>query len=96
MPFKTSGCLIVYEDGMTELEICRAETYKTADNIAAALNDAIRWRKLCVEVEAGQSVCIEPISDGKGYWATVSALFGGCDRGSRGETIAQAFDGMLK
>jgi len=46
MPFKTSGCLIVYEDGMTELEICRAETYKTADNIAAALNDATRWRKL--------------------------------------------------
>ena len=46
MPYKTSGYLVIFEDAMTELEVCRAETYKTADNIAAALNDAVRWRKL--------------------------------------------------
>ncbi len=54
MPYKTSGCLVIFEDGVIELEICRAEAYRTANNIAAALNDAVKWREHQARVNAEQ------------------------------------------
>jgi len=46
MPYVNTGCIVMFDDSMTELEICQCETTKGAENIAAALNDAIRFARL--------------------------------------------------
>ena len=99
MPYKTSGCLVIFDDGMTELEIYRAETYKTADNIAANLNDALRWRKLCALVDRvpnGSVVCMADQNNADKYSLRVSEdpyTDIGIDNG-HGKTLSEAIDAL--
>lgn len=51
MRYKSEGFNVYSDDGMCQQHIVQCETEQQAPIIAAALNDAARWRRLCTHME---------------------------------------------
>ena len=93
MPYVNTGCIVMFDDSMTELEICQCETTKGAENIAAALNDAVRFRKLATHMQENRDGFVMRGPTDR----TADVFYVGTYKSSKygkGETVAEAIDNL--
>lgn len=93
MSYVSKGVAVFFEDSMTQLLIATFDDDVQAAKIAAALNDATRWRRLTELLEQQISVSFSQRCENK---VTVSYTSPRSHVGRPGSTVNVAFDALMR